>query len=83
MPHSKHPAPGTAMLELIGLHRQHKPLLVVDLNLDYVNARNVEHHIGPGAPAHTRTTHTVDHRRGFRLGSLVASDPEGPDTLNP
>jgi hypothetical protein len=25
----------------------------------------------------------VGHRRGFRLGSLVASDHEGPDTLNP
>jgi hypothetical protein len=79
----KHPAGGTAVLELIGLHSQDQPLLVVDLNIDYMHARNVEHRIGPGAPARTGTTPRVGHRRGFRLGSLVASDHEGPDTLNP
>jgi hypothetical protein len=38
------------VLKLIGLHSQHQKLLVVDLNLDYMHARNVEHRIGPGAP---------------------------------
>jgi hypothetical protein len=31
---------------------------------------NIEHGIGPGAPARTRTTHTVDHRRAFVVGKL-------------
>jgi hypothetical protein len=83
MPNSEHPAPRTAVLKLIGLHSQHQQFLVVDLNVDYMHARNVEHRIGPGAPARTQTTPRVGHRRGFRLGSLVASDHEGPDTLNP
>jgi len=53
MPNSKHPAPGTAVLELIRLHSQNQPLLVVDLNVDDMHARNGEHHIGPGALART------------------------------
>src|SRR5688572_12898532 len=31
-----------------------------------MHAGNIEHRIGPGAPARTRTTHTVGHRRGLR-----------------
>lgn len=54
------------MLQLTGLHGQHQPLPVVDLNVEDVQLGNVENCIGPGAPARTRTTHKVGHRRGFR-----------------
>ena len=61
-----HPAPGAAVLDLIGLDRHHQPLLLVDSDIEDVHAGNIEHRIGPGAPAHTRATHTVGHRRGLR-----------------
>ena len=66
MPDRKHPAAGAAVLHLIGLDRHHQPLLVVDNDIEDMHAGNIEHRIGPGAPARTRTTHTVDHRRGLR-----------------
>jgi hypothetical protein len=31
-----------------------------------VRPGNIEDGIGPGAPARTRTTHKIGHRRGFR-----------------
>jgi hypothetical protein len=68
---------------LTRLDGQHQPLLVVDLHINDVHVGNIEDGIGPGAPTRTRTTHRVRHRRGFLSGSLVASDPEGPDTFNP
>jgi hypothetical protein len=54
---------------------------VVHLHIEDVHVGNIEDRIGPGAPARTRTTHRVKDRRGFLLESLVASDPDGPDTL--
>jgi len=50
-----------------------------------MQAGNIEHRIGPSAPARTRTTHRVGHRSGIlqSISCLVATDPEGPDTLNP
>ena len=62
----EHPAPRTAVLKPIRLDGQHEPLLIIELNFGHVHAWNVEHRIGPGAPARTRATHTVGHRRGLR-----------------
>jgi hypothetical protein len=78
------PAAGTALLQLIGLDGQHEPLLIIDLNFGHMHAWNVEHRIGSGAPAHTRTTHTVGRRRGLRqtawsLLILKASTPSPHD----
>jgi hypothetical protein len=64
------------------LHREHQPLLIVDLHIEEVHVGNIEDGIGPGTPTRIRTTHRVKHRRGFLSESLVASDPEGPDALN-
>ena len=63
--HVRPRAPRT-QLKPIRLDRQHEPLLIIDLNFGHVHAWNVEHRIGPGAPARTRATHTVGHRRGVR-----------------
>jgi hypothetical protein len=70
-------------LRLTRLDGEHQPLLVVDLHIKDVHVGNIEDGICPGAPARTRTTHRVRHRRGFLSESLVASDPEGPDAFNP
>ena len=78
----QHAARRAGRLQLTRLDRQHQTLLVVDLHVEDVHVGNIEDRIGPGAPARTRATHRVRHRRGFRVGSLVASDPEGPDALN-
>jgi hypothetical protein len=61
-----YPASGAAVLDPIGLDRHHQPLLLIDSDIEDVHAGNIEHRIGPGAPAHTRATHTVGHRRGLR-----------------
>jgi hypothetical protein len=53
------------MFKLIRLDSQHQPLLVIDLDIKHMHAGNIEHRIGPGTPARTRTTHTVGHRRGL------------------
>jgi hypothetical protein len=70
------------VLKLIRLDSQHQPLLVVDLDFKHMHAGNIEHRIGPGAPAHTRTTHTVGHRRGLRQGawSLLILKAPTPST---
>jgi hypothetical protein len=57
---------------------------IIDVNFGHVHAGNVEHRIGPGAPAQTRATHTVGHRRGLRqrawsLLILKASTPSPHD----
>ncbi len=78
-----HTAAGAAVLDLVGLHGEHQPVLLVDRDGEDVHPGNVEHSVGPGAPARARTTHRVVHRRGFRSECLVASDLEGPDALNP
>ena len=70
-------------LQLTRLDGEHQPLLVIDLNIEDMHVGNIEDGIGPGAPARTRTTHRVRHRRGFLSESLVASDPEGPDAFKP
>jgi hypothetical protein len=82
VPDREHPAAGTAMLKLIRLHRQHQPPPVVDFHFKHMHAGNIEHRIGPSAPAHTRTTHTVDHRRGLcqRAWSLLILKAPTPST---
>ena len=50
----EHPAPWTAVLNPIRLDGQHEPLLIIELNFGHVHAWNVEHRIGPGAPARPR-----------------------------
>ena len=84
VPDREHPTAGTAVLKLIRRDGQHQPLMIIDVNFGHVHAGNVEHRIGPGTPAHTRTTHTVGHRRGLRqtawsLLILKASTPSPPD----
>jgi hypothetical protein len=79
----QHATGRTCGLHVTRLDGQHQPLLVVNLNTEDVHVGNVQDRIGPGAPARTRTTHRVRHRRGFLSESLVASDPEGPDAFNP
>src|SRR5215213_10762655 len=79
----EHTAAGATLLDLVGLHGEHQPVLLVDRDGEDVHPGNVEHSVGPGAPARARTTHRVVHRRGFRSECLVASDLEGPDALNP
>ena len=46
--------PWTAVLNPIRLDGQHEPLLIIELNFGHVHAWNVEHRIGPGAPARPR-----------------------------
>ena len=76
-----HPTCRACGFQLTRLDCEHQPLLVVNLDIEDVHVGNIEDGIGPGAPTHTRITHRVRHRRGFLLESLVASDPECPDTL--
>ena len=82
-PTASTPHAGQPWLQLAGLDGEHQPLPVVDLDVEDVHAGNIEDRIGPGAPARTRATHKVRHRRGLRIGCLVATDPEGPDILTP
>src|SRR5215213_9818467 len=79
----EHTAAGATVLDLVGLHGEHQTVPLVDHDGEDVHPWNVEHSVGPGAPARARTTHRVVHRRGFRSECLVASDLEGPDALNP
>ena len=65
----------------VNLDRQHQPLLVVDFHFKHMHAGNIEHRIGPGAPAHTRTTHTVGHRRGLCQRAWMLLSPVKPDLL--
>ena len=59
-------------LEVIGVSCDSQDVHVVD----------VEHRIGPDAPARAGTTRTVIHIGVFSsIGCLVASDREGPDSL--
>ena len=78
-----HPTGRAGGLQPTRLDGEHQPLLVVHLHIKDVHAVNIEDCISPGAPARTRTTHRVRHRRGFLFECLVASDPEGPDAFNP
>jgi hypothetical protein len=61
----EHPTPRTGRLQLTRLDRQHQTLLIIDLNVEDMHVGNIEDCIGPDAPARTRTTHRVRHRRGF------------------
>ena len=63
----EHPAGRAGRLQLSRLDSEHQALLVVDLHLQDVHVGNVEDRIGPGAPARTRTTRKVVHRRGLPL----------------
>ena len=49
-----------------GLHRKHQPLPVIDCHVEDMHVGNIEDRIGPGAPARTRATHRVRHRRVLR-----------------
>jgi hypothetical protein len=51
------------VFNLAGLHRQHQPLSLIELHIQDVHVGNSEYRIGTGAPARTRTTHKVSHRR--------------------
>jgi hypothetical protein len=65
VPDSHHPARRAARLHLTRLDRQHQTLLSIDLDVEHVHLGDIEDRIGPGAPARTRTTHRVVHRRGL------------------
>ena len=60
----EHPAGRAGRLQLT-LDGEHQASHVVDLHLQDVHVGNVEDRIGPGAPARTRTTRKVVHRRGL------------------
>ncbi len=73
VPDRDHPA-GRAAADIgLGLDRQHQPLRFAD-HVQHVHPGDVEQRIGPGAPAHTRTTPTVIHV-GVFLRSAASSLP--------
>jgi hypothetical protein len=49
------PTGRTSRLHLTGLHREHQPLIVVNLHIEDVHAGNIEDGIGPAAPGAHRT----------------------------
>jgi hypothetical protein len=61
-----HPARRAAGFDLIRLHRHDQPAVTIIPNVEHVHARNIKDRIGSGAPAHTRATHRVGHRRVLR-----------------
>src|SRR5687768_4940292 len=75
----QHAACRTAGLQLTRLDGEHQPLLVVDLHIKDVHVGNIEDRICPGAPARTRATHKVRHRRVLRnsvaWSLLILKDP--------
>jgi hypothetical protein len=65
--HREHPAFGAGGRQLTRLHGEDQSLLVVDPYLQDVHVSNIENGIGSGAPARTRATHRVRHRRVLRI----------------
>src|SRR5215207_2054121 len=61
-----HPAQRAAGFDLIRLHRYDQPAVTIIFNIEHVHAGNTKDRIGSGAPARTRATHRVDHRRVLR-----------------
>ena len=83
MTNREHPTRRAPAHRGVGLAPQQQPILA-PLHVEHVHPRNVEHRISPSAPTHARTTPTVIHVGVFiSSGSLVAPDPEGPDTPIP
>ena len=64
--HREYPARRAGRLQPTRLDRQHQPLLTIDLHLKDVHVGNIEDRISSGAPARTRATHRVRHRRVLR-----------------
>ena len=60
----QHSTGWAAVLEAVGLNRQHEPLPVINLHVQDVHVGNVEHRVGTRTPA--RATHRVRHRWGLR-----------------
>ena len=51
----EHSAAWAAVLDLVGLHRHHQPVLLIHRDGENVQVNNIEHRIGPGAhPNHTQ-----------------------------
>ena len=66
MANRHHSTRRAAGLHLIRFHRQDQPPTVVFVHIKHVHAGNIEDRIGSGAPARTRATHRVGHRRVLR-----------------
>ena len=58
-------AGAAAREDLVGLDVEHHRAVVAGGDVEDVNALDTEELIGPGAPRHTGTTHTVGHVRVF------------------
>jgi hypothetical protein len=74
-----HTTRGAAGLQLVGLHGHHQPLPIVNLHPDDVDTRNIEHHIGSGAPARAKATHRVRHRRVLRKSAHLCQAAAGKE----
>jgi hypothetical protein len=77
-----HPTRRAAGLDLIRFHCQYQPAAVIFVHIEHMHAGNIENRIGSGAPARTRATHRVGHRRVLRgKEAWMLLSPVKPDLL--